>query len=274
MIVGKPIKSNGLLMGVFLGALFFVIYIGGVQIALEGGALKWTLLLPAYLFLVLYIYLLVSKVTMKYILTDTGLQISWAFSQTVIPFDEIQDVSVVTGRVNLVNILGASWPGFMIGMYELRGVGPAKFYASDVYHEILMVRTRTGLTAITPDADFANALADAVNTEIGHIDTYEIHESEIGEIIDEDLGYMVLLGLNIIVIATLCVYLAIFFPGSAAPRISMLFLPLAVGLFVFNMVNASRIFHYAKMGAYGIWLIQLMVSIGFLVADFSTIGFK
>jgi hypothetical protein len=69
------------------------------------------------------------------------------------------------------------------------------------------------------------------------------------------------------------VYLAIFFPGSDAPKFVILLLVLALVLFIFNASNAKRLYQFSTQGAYITLLIGLAVTGTFIILSLSQVLF-
>ncbi|NLV16278.1 MAG: hypothetical protein GXY50_03580 [Syntrophomonadaceae bacterium] len=273
-MLDKPSKSKGLFIGLLLAAYFFGTVIFGTKVALgpEDRLLEMTLLIPAFLLLALYVYILFGLLTMNYKSTDGALVVSWAHKRYTIPWSKITQIQKVTGRLNTISYLGVSWPGYMAGTYDLKGVGPTKIFATDL-QKLVVVNDGVFNYAFTPSEEFVAEIVQRSEKELSTLDTYDIPDEIIGKIINEDIGYLGLFSINLICLSFLGIYMALFFPGSGADPMFLLLLVLAVALLAFNMINASRIFHYMASGAYGIWLIGLTVNIVFLALAMKGIGF-
>lgn len=273
-MTAKPIKSSGFWVGLLVGVLFFGTFIWGVNFSLgpDQNLLRILLLIPAILILILYFYLMFGLVTMRYEVNDQELILHWALTHRKVKLEDIVEIVLITGPMNIVNFLGASWPGYIVGTYELRGVATTKFFGTDT-REIVVIKTHDAFYAITPTADFLDEFSLRADMPVEHLDMFDVDKEIIGKIVNEDLIYMIMYGLNIVLIFALAAYLAIFFPGSGADKIVFLLLSLGVGIFAFNMVNASRLYSYVSVGAYMLWLVQLTINLAFLVIAVKTVGF-
>jgi len=273
-VVCKPVKLKGLLMGILLAGFFFGTIIWGVNFALgpEDKTFRILLLGPAYLMLLVYICLWLGLATMKYTANDDGLIIAWLHKRYTIPWSDITEVVRVSGRLNLISFLGVSWPGYIAGTYDVKGVATGKLFGTDL-EQLLVVKMGPISYGITPSDEFIQAIAERSQKEVKPLDMYDVADDVIGKMINEDLVYLGLFALNILCIVFLMIYLAIFFPGSGADRVVILLLVLALAIFAFNMVNASRLYHYIHVAAYLLWLVGVIINIAFLVISMSIIGF-
>ena len=274
-LVIKPQKTLGMFLGLVFGLIFFGGYIWGVNFSISEKemALRIILLLPAYIILVGYLFVLYGLASLGYVIGEDGLIIRWAHKRYEIPWNEIKQVSRVSGRINLVNILGISWPGYAAGTYDLKGIGALRLFATRL-KEILVIDTGKGMYGITSVPELLPVLEEKTDKEIKFLDLYELPDSVIGRVVNEDIPYLVLMALNVIALATLGAYLAIFFPGSGASSSVVLLVVLALAIFAFNLANAPRIFNYMPYGGYLIWFIGLTVNVAFIAMSMSTVGFK
>lgn len=272
-MVFKPAKAQGLLMGLIFGVVFFgTVILGGHYSLVDEPALKWLILVPAYLLLVGYLYILAGLISMKYVISKDGIEIVWINKRYAAGWDEVSEIVHVTGRINLVNYLGISWPGYVAGMYNLMGVGATRLFGTDP-KELLLFKTPTGNLSLTPTKEMFKAVQEQSGKEMAELDLYDLPDSEIGQVMGEDLPYLGLFALNIITLLCLGLYLAIFFPGSGASPMMILLMVLALYIFAFNTANASRLFNFLYLASYFIWFIGVSINVGFLIMAMSTIGF-
>ncbi len=269
-----PPKLKAIIFGIAMGAYFFGTFITGSMVALgpEDRMLEMALVVPGFIILALYVFIFIGLLNMKYTLDDKALILRWAFAKYSLPWEEITEVKRVTGRLNLVNYLGFSWPGYVAGAYDLKGVGVSKIFGTDL-DKMLVVKHGPINYALTPSDAFADEIVKRTSLELTTLDTYDLPDNVIGRIINEDLLYLALFSLNLICLGFLGLYIAIFFPGSGADPITLLYIVLAIALLAFNMVNASRIFHYMPGASYLMWMIGLTINISFLAMSMKIIGF-
>lgn len=273
-MVCKPVKLKGLLVGIVIAGFFFGTIIWGVNFALgpEDKTFKMLLLGPAYAMLLIYAGLWLGLAGMKYAANEDGLVVSWLHKRHTIHWSEITEVIRVTGRLNLVSFLGVSWPGYIAGTYDLKGVATCKLFGTDL-EQLLVIKAGPISYVITPSTGFIDYIAERSQKEVTALDLYDVADDVIGRMISEDLVYLGLFVLNILCIVFLMIYLTIFFPGSGADPTVVLLLVLALAIFAFNMVNASRLYHYIPIAAHLLWLVGIIINITFLVISTSIVGF-
>lgn len=261
-------------MGFILAVFFFGTVIWGVNFALgpEDKTFRMLLLGPAYAMLLVYAFLWFGLATIKYTANDDGLMIAWVHKRYTIPWSEMTEVTKVIGRLNLINFLGVSWPGYIAGTYEVKGVATCKIFGTSM-DQLLVIKSGTGSYGITPSAEFTELIAERSAKEITTVDLYDLPDQVIGKMISEDLVYLGLFAVNVLCVAFLMIYLGIFFPGSGALPIVILLLVLALAILAFNMVNASRLYHYMPVASYLLWFIGVIINITFLVMSMSLVGF-
>jgi hypothetical protein len=268
----KP--SNAFWLGLLFGTIVFTIVFWGIDYSLGTGdeALKVALVLPAYFFAGIFIVLLVGSYALDYRIKDGNLLICWGFRTIKIPLSEINEVIKVTGKSNLYSILGVSWPGYMVGLYTAKGLGPVKMYATQPYQGFVYLKTNRGFFGLTPTNNaLIDRIAEETDKEITYINMDAIPPEIKGRSILDDGFYRLLYILNILLLVAFAVYLAVFFPGSGAPPFIVLLLVLAVALFFFNIGNAGRLYQFSEMGGYTLLVIGLAVTGIFLILALSEI---
>lgn len=272
----KTKKSNGTWFGLVMGVIVFGFSLWGIGFSLGAGdeILKLLLYIPAYLFLAIYIYLLLGSFLMGYQVDDRRLVINWGFRKISVPWGEINEVIKVEGKSNLYSLLGASWPGYMAGLYNAKGLGPVRMYATCPEEGFVYIKTNMGFFGITPeDSNMINMIAEKADKEVETIDMNQVPEEIKGENMQEDNFYRILFKLNIVFLVLFTLYLGIFFPGSGAPNFIILLLVLAVALFFFNLSNANRLYQFSAQGGYVLLLIGIAVTGIFLILSLSEISF-
>lgn len=274
MIV-RPVRTIGAWFGLIMGTIVFTFTLWGIGFSLgpEDASLKMLLYIPAFLFIGIFAVLVLGAFTMTYRIKDDNLIIYWGLRSHKIPFSEINEIKQITGRSNLYSILGFSWPGYMIGLYNSKGLGPVRMYATNTYNGYYYIKTNLGLYGITPrKPEFIEELAKQTGKEIEIIDMEEMPRSQRGQLMCEDGYYKLLYNINIILLAVFALYLAIFFPGSGAPSFVVLLLVLAVALFFFNIGNAARLYHFSDQGGYFLLLLGIAVTGTFIILSLSEIS--
>ncbi|MDD3889810.1 MAG: PH domain-containing protein [Syntrophomonadaceae bacterium] len=256
-------KSYGAWIGLIMGAVLFTFSFWGIGFSLGEGdkVLQLLLYIPAYIFLAIYIYLLIGSFSMEYSIDKYGVLIHWGVRKIRIPWSEINEVIYVKGSSNLFSMLGASWPGYMAGLYNAKGLGPVRMYATHYEEGFIYLKTNKGFFGITPeDGNMINIIAENAAKEITTVDMETMPEEIKGENIREDNLYQILYRINIIFLAAFALYIAIFFPGSGAPNFIILLLVLAVALFLFSLSNAARLYQFSSAGGYMLLTIGIAVT--------------
>lgn len=271
----SPRKSNAVLIGLLLGAAIFGFVIWGISYSLgpEDQALKLALNIPAYAFLIIFIYLLYGAFTLSYEVNGNGLIIKWGVRTIQIKWEQITNIIEVKGRSNLFSILGVSWPGYMIGLYSAKGIGTVRMYATKPLDGFIYLKTEAGFFGITPENyDLITTLAEKSHQTIEIIDMDTMDPEIKGKSMQEDRFYTILYKLNLIMLFLFAGYLLAFYPGSGAPPFTILLLVLAVALFFFNIGNAARLYNFSEQGGYILMVVGLAVTGTFLILALSEIS--
>ncbi len=270
----KTQRTYGPWIGLFLGLLVFGFCIWGVNFALADGdeVLKLLIEIPIYFFLVLYIIILIGAFNTYYFCDDTGIKIRWGLYKIFIPWQKVEGVTKIEGKSNLFSILGVSWPGLIVGLYQVKGLGTAKMFGTNPNQGFMYLRTKLGFYGLTPESDeMYKIIAERSNTEIETLDMDSLSVDEKGEGLMEDNFYRFLFYLNIAFLTIFALYLLVFFPGSGAPNFIVLLLVLAVGLFFFNISNAARLYQFSDTGGYILLLLGLAITGIFIILSLSEI---
>ena len=141
--------------------------IGG---AIVGAILTAPLLLSVYLFsqgqslfslslfcllsfvLVFMGYIIYSGVNMKYIIGDDKLILKIGFHEQRIPYSYIKEIRLENLSLIRLRIFGASWPGFLWGLFTIAGVGAAHLYCTRWRGDFVLIELRDGKKiGITPE---------------------------------------------------------------------------------------------------------------------------
>lgn len=265
----KIAKKNGIWLGSIIGLSIIIFCIWGINFSLtaKDATLKTLLLIPAFVFLGVFIVAVFSGFTMQYHIDNEGIKIRWGLRQKYITWEDINEVIKVKGKTNLFSIFGISWPGYTVGLYNIRGLGPVRMYATDTQKGFLYLKTAKGFYGLTPEniEETAQFIAEKSGKEIQYVDMDIMPEETKGKVLADDNSYRLLYILNIILLLAFALYLAIFFPGSGASRFIILLLVLAIGLFFFNTSNAARLFQFSPNGGYALLMLGLIVTGTFFI---------
>jgi hypothetical protein len=267
--------SKAFWLGLVFGGIIFGFVFWGIDYSLgpEDEALKLALILPAYFFAGIFVFLLLGSYAIQYQIKNDVLLIKWGFRTIRIPLETINEIIQVTGKSNMFSILGVSWPGYMVGLYQVKGLGPVRMYATQPQQGFVYLKTSRGFFGLTPVNDnLINKIAECTEKEITVVDMDSMPEEIKGKSMQEDGFYRLLFALNIVLLLVFAAYLAIFFPNSGAPPFVVLLLVLAVALFFFNISNAGRLFQFSEMGGYILLLIGIAVTGIFLILALSEIS--
>ncbi|QGT99324.1 hypothetical protein SYNTR_0731 [Candidatus Syntrophocurvum alkaliphilum] len=266
-------KSNGPLLGLITGFIVFSFIIWGINFSLDDTAtmLKILLYIPAFLFMGMFIFIIISAFSLKYQLTNESLIINIGIKKIELKFEDINEIVHIKGKSNLFSIMGVSWTGVIIGIYIIKGIGSAKMFGTNYEEEIIYLKTNAGLYGITPeDFDLVNKLAEKTSRTIQIINMDDIPIEEKGKSINEDSFYKILYNVNLAFLITFASYLAVFFPLTPdAPNIIILLLVLAIALFFFNIGNAGRLYQFSQQGSYFMLIISIVVTGIFLILSFA-----
>lgn len=275
----KPRNSLGSWYGLIVGVIIFGVCLWGIDFSLSEEkdlVLKLMLLIPAYLFLIIYVLFLLAAFTLKYAANDKGLYIKAGIRQLFIPYKDINEIINVTGSTNIFSIIGANWPGFKIGLFNVRGIGPMRLYSTKLDNGFLYIKSNQGLIGITPRddkyQDLLKVLQEKTGIEPTTFDLNQVPEEEKGKNVREDNFYNLLLKINLFIMLAYGVYLAAFFPGSSAPRFLMLLPVLAIALLVFNIGNAQRLYQFSSGGGYALLALSILVTGIFFILSLGEIS--
>jgi hypothetical protein len=273
----KARKSFGALYGIIVGILVFGFSIWGINYSLgpDDKALKVLLYIPTYLFLVLYIYLIIGTLRLKYIVDDDKFILVWGVAKKHITWEEIDEIIQIEGRSNLFPFLSMTWPGYIVGLFQLKGVGPVRMYGTHAKDGFLYLKTQRGFLGITPQDDtLAKIISEKTGKEIQILDMETIPVEIKGHDMHTDRYFMLYTRLNNIFLLLFCLYVAIFFPHSGADRLIILLVVLAINLYLFNNANAKRLYQFSQQGGYFTLLIGMAVTGIFLILSVVQISFS
>lgn len=273
-MVFKAQKSCGPIVGLLAGICGFAFVFWGIDYSLgpEDMALKMALLLPSILFAVAFCFLLFGAFNIKYIVQDDGLLMVWGIMNKKVPWKEFKELFAVRGEANLFPFLSISWPGYIAGLYTMKGFGPVRIFGTRWEEGFVYLKTGMGFFGVTPgNEEFIQAIASKTGLPVEEIFMDEVPKSVKGTSLKQDNIFSLYYKLNYIALAIFALYVAVFFPGSGAPSLVILLLVIAIALFFFSISNASRLVQFSPVGGYITLLIGLAVTGSFLILSFATI---
>lgn len=271
----KRIKSIGALYGLVFGILTFGFTIWGIGYSLDESdkVLKILLYIPTYLLMVIYIYLILGAFRLNYTVNDDNFVLTWGVAKKHIPWEDFDEIIEIKGHGNLFPFLAMAWPGYIVGLYQLKGIGPVRMYGTHAIDGFLYIKTKRGFLGLTPrDGALAQAISEKTGKEIKVINMDEIPVEEKGKDMHDDRFFNLYNRLNVIFLVILGLYVGIFFPGSGAPKIIILLLVLAMDLFFFNLANAKRLYQFSPQGGYSTLILGLAVTGIFFILALSEIS--
>lgn len=272
----KTKKSYGAWLGLVLGTIIFGFCIWGVNFALADGdkTLKVMIEILIYLFLGIFLIIIIGAFNTYYILDDSEIKIKWGFRKTIIPLENILGIMEVKGKSNYFSIFGVSWPGYIAGLYNIKGLGTAKIYGTDISEGFLYLKTSSGYYGLTPrNNNLSQDIAIKINQDIEYLDMDELPLEKKGKGLMEDRFYKLMFYMNIFFLLAFALYLVIFFPGSGAPNAVILLLVLAIGLFFFNISNAARLYQFSDTGGFILLVLGVAITGIFIILSLFEITF-
>lgn len=273
----KTKKAYGGWLGLIGVVVIFGFSLWGINYALDNTdrTLKIMLYIPTFLFLAAYIYFVFGAFNLGYRIDDDALLIKWGFMKKRFKWDEFDEIISVQGQANFFPYLGVSWWGYMVGMYSAKGLGTVRMFATHAHEGFIWLKTTQGVFGITPaDPGMLQVLLDKTGKPLKTIDMDRMSPEEKGEGIQDDRTFKLYYRLNQIFVIIYAAYLAIFFPGSGAPKFVILLLVLAIALFFFNASNAKRIYQFSAAGAHMTLIISLLVTGMFIILSLFGITLK
>jgi len=274
-VVYRTKKSAGAITGLVMGCLIFGFCFWGINYSLGPGdeALKVALLIPLCFFLGVFVLVLIGAFNLYYVIETDGLKIRWGLRSIMVPWTEIQQVIAVKGKSNMFSIFGVSWPGHIIGLYSVKGLGPARMCGTKIDDGFIYVKSSRGFFGLTPqDPNFVEEITIRADKELEVVDMDTMPEDIKGKSMQDDNFYRLLFIINVSFLLLFAGYLAVFFPGSGAPNFIILLLVLAVALFFFNIGNAGRLYQFSNQGGYILLVIGIAVTGTFLILALSEIS--
>ncbi len=266
--------SRGKWIGLMAGFLLFAFILWGINYSLgpDDLVLKLMLYFPAFLCLGIYLIVLLGNFNLRYKIEDDYFVLKWGLGQRKIIWEDIAQVKKVEGKANFFSLIAVSWPGYKAGYYIIKGIGAAKMFATDTEEGFILLVTNKATFGIKPQSlDAGDILAEKSGKELIQVKVEEIPLQQRGVDPEEDRLYSFLLKTNYAVMALYIIFMALFFPGSAAPDITILLVIFALVLFFFNISNANRLIHFSVIGGYFLLLLCFVVTTIFFVLSFMAV---
>lgn len=207
MKIFKPTPGKGVAWGIG-GIIFMTVIIAlpiGFNLAASQPILPFLMIMGILYVLIvaMFGYFTWAANNMEYILTEKELVIKWAFNRKVIPLDGIKEVRRMSGAGS-IKVIGASWPGFHIGSFtDPSGKGSVNMFASRLWGEILLLKTRWETVGLTPEnpEEFLTALEAAIPHQLAGGEESVDEAPEIAFNMWRDKIYLAMLILNTAILA-------------------------------------------------------------------------
>ncbi len=272
----RPINKHGGWLGLLMGIILFGFILWGINFSLTDNerVLKLLLLIPAYAFLVGYVYVLLGAFSINYKVDKDALEIKWGLHKKRIPWSDFDEIIGVKGRLGFLPVLGISWPGYIFGVYTAQGIGTVRMCATNPKNGFICLKTKQGFFGITPrDKKCLTDILDNTGKKLHIMDADQMTPEQKEQTIEGNQTFGQLYKLNILLIIILAVYLAMFFPASEASSIVIILLVLAIAIFFFTTSNAKIMWRFSKPGAYVSLLTGSLVTGIFIILSIIEVSF-
>lgn len=151
----RPVQNKGFAWGLGILIIISFIILLPTVISLSFGTHKYGLMIPMGLVFLIVLttfgYFVWASKNLRYELEKDKLTIHWAFNKKEIQLKNICGINRAIGS-SVIKIMGASWPGFHFGTFSNpTGKGSVNLFATQVYGDIIFLKTRWETIGITPE---------------------------------------------------------------------------------------------------------------------------
>jgi hypothetical protein len=283
----KPIPTLGGILGFGIYVILTTLLAGGLTYALAdaGMLVKIMLLLPFSIFALVGLYVVLSFFSIKYIVTDTALEITWGLYRKTVPWSSVKSIEKIIGLPKVWGVFAARWPGYNAGAFNITGLGVMTIIGTQVEDNLIIFRTESGVFGVTPvhGQYFLDVIQRKSHQIVQTIDLDENKESLLQAVPSEDNIYLALAGLNLISLLAFIAYLLAFFPGAVQvaliqgipgpPRELILLAVIATAVLLVNIGTAPKLYQNMAAGGYLMWGIGIFINIFFLSLSIYVVGF-
>jgi hypothetical protein len=283
----KPIPTLGGIMGFGIYVIVTTGLVGGLTYALaeSSNLIKAMLFIPFSLFALISLYVVLSFFKIKYVISDSALEISWGLTRKVIPWSSVKTIEKVIGMPKVWGVFGARWPGYHVGAFNITGLGVMTIIGTQLEDNLVVLRTEKGVFGITPVHGncFMDVIQRKTNLIAQIINLDENKESLLQNVPSEDNVYLGLAGLNLICLLAFITYLAAFFPSAVQaavaagipgpPRELVLLAVIAAAVFLINLGSASKLYQNAASAGYMMWGLGIFINLFFITISVFVLGF-
>jgi hypothetical protein len=187
-ITFKPIPSNGGIYSFIIFMLIVILFIS-IAIPLSNENIGWIFYLFAAVMGLLFGLIVYGYYNMRYIFTENGLKLRWAFFNSVIPYESIEKVGFPSGNIRSgIRVGGIGIPGYLFGKFKLvldGNLTNVSLYSTK-FDRLLFIFVKTGKKSkcygLTPEKshDFINTIKSRnTMTEEITIDTEKLIQQDV-----------------------------------------------------------------------------------------------
>ncbi len=118
-IVFKPVPSNGGIYSWILLILIEILFIS-ISLILRNENIAWIFYLFAIFMGLMFGLIVFGYYNMRFIFTENGLRLKWAFFNHVIPYESIEKIGFPSGKIrDGIRAGGIGIPGYLFGKFKL-----------------------------------------------------------------------------------------------------------------------------------------------------------
>jgi len=150
----SPVKSKGAIAGgLIIGGILVIPFLLSAYLIFLGPAIfSFSLFLLLLSILAFMGYMIYSGVNMRYIIGDEVLTLKIGFHERKIIYSYIKDIRPEKLSLIRLRIFGASWPGFLWGIFSAVGLGTVHLYCTKWRGEFVLIELLNGeKIGITPE---------------------------------------------------------------------------------------------------------------------------
>ena len=257
----KAIKTKAGIFGLLAGIIIWGFFIWGINYALgpTDVLLRVMLLVPTFIGLGVYCFLLLGAFILSYSTTDKALIINWGLTKKKIFWKQVEEIVHIEGKANLFPIISGSWPGYMVGLYFIGAIGSVRMFATKAEEGFLYIKTNQGFYGLTPEnaGPLMENISQASNLPVKTINMNDLPIEVKGVHYSEEPFFNILHKLSFGLLIIFGLYLGIMFIRTWVYPFIILLLVLAAALYFFNISNAKRLYYFSPRGG----LVMLFISI-------------
>lgn len=264
----KTPKTHGFLVGLVGGVLSFTVLIIIIRVVLlpEEHTLKMLFYAPLIFLGFLYLYFLSGSVYCCYELTNKSVMLNHGPEHVNIPYQDVKQIQILQGKPVYYPIVGMSWPGHMMGLYLLMGVGAVRLYAAKLDNGSVLLRTKLANFIIMPEKlEMLEILSTASGVPVEILDLDELSGDFHTYNLYNDLAVKALKFVNLVGLMIFLGFLLVYLPENLNCKKLVLLLVLDVLLMWANFSNTKRLYPYSRLAAILMQVISLLFTAIFVL---------